>query len=46
MTAKRKRLTAKTKFNIFLNTRAKDAPVGKFLREYGLHLADLKKKKL
>ena len=43
MTERRKRLTAKTKYNIFLMTRAKDAPVGEILREYGLHLVDLKK---
>lgn len=40
--ANKKRLTAKIKFDIYLKTRSKDAPVGEILREYGLHLSDLK----
>jgi len=42
MPDKKKRLTAKTKFDIYLKTRPKDAPIGEILREYGLHLSDLK----
>lgn len=42
MPNKKPRLTAKVKFDIYLQTRAKDAPVGEILRKYGLHLADLK----
>ncbi|MCK4260580.1 MAG: hypothetical protein KAX49_16505 [Halanaerobiales bacterium] len=42
MTERRKRLTAKTKYNIFLKTREANAPIGEILREYGLHLSDLK----
>jgi hypothetical protein len=37
MADKRKRLTAKTKFDIYLKTRPKNAPVGELLRKYGLH---------
>jgi hypothetical protein len=43
MTERKKRLTAKTKFEIYLKTRATDAPIGEVLREYGLHLNDLRK---
>lgn len=39
---KRSRLTAKKKFEIYLATRGKDAPVGEILREHGLHLSDLR----
>lgn len=39
---KQRRLTAKTKFEIYLRTRGENAPVGEILREYGLHLSDLK----
>lgn len=39
---KRKRLTAKKKFEIYVKTRDEDAPVGEILREYGLHLSDLR----
>jgi hypothetical protein len=39
---KQRRLTAKTKFEIYLRTRDENAPVGEILREYGLHLSDLK----
>jgi hypothetical protein len=37
-----KRLTAQMKFKIYLETRAKDAPIGEILRRYGLHLKDLR----
>ena len=37
-----KRLTAQMKFKIYLETRAKDAPVGEILRRYGLQLKDLR----
>ena len=40
--AKGKRLTAKKKFEIYIKTRGEDAPVGEILREYGLHLSDLR----
>lgn len=39
---KRPRLTAKKKFEIYLETRGEDAPVGEILRKYGLHLSDLR----
>lgn len=39
---KQRRLTAKTKFEIHLITRDENAPIGEILREYGLHLSDLK----
>lgn len=42
MADRKKRLTAKMKFDVYLKTRDKDAPVGEILREYGLHLSDLK----
>lgn len=38
----KKRLTARRKFEIYLATRAEDAPVGEILRKYGLHLNDLR----
>ena len=34
---KRKKLTAKEKWQIFLETTAKDAPVGEILRRHGLY---------
>lgn len=40
--AKRPRLTAKKKFEIYLATRGENAPVGEILREHGLHLAELR----
>ena len=43
MSAKRRRLTVKAKFNISPNTWAEDATVGEILREYGLHPLILKK---
>jgi hypothetical protein len=42
MSKQKKRLTARRKFDIYLATRGKDAPVGELLREYGLHLNDLR----
>mgnify|MGYP006883723236 CR=1 FL=1 len=42
MADRKKRLTAQRKFQIYLETRPKDAPVGEILRKYGLHLSDLK----
>jgi hypothetical protein len=36
------RLTAQRKLELYLATRAPDAPVGEILREYGLHLDDLR----
>lgn len=38
----RKRLTARRKFELYLETRAKDADVGEILRRYGIHLNDLR----
>jgi hypothetical protein len=38
----KKRLTARRKFEIYLETRAKDAPIGEILRKHGLHLNDLR----
>ena len=37
-----KRLTAQRKFQVYLETRDPNAPVGEILRRYGLHLADLR----
>jgi hypothetical protein len=37
-----KRLTAKRKFEVYLATREKDAPIGEILRKYGMHLSELK----
>lgn len=37
-----KRLTAQKKFQLYLETRDPNAPVGEVLRRYGLHLADLR----
>lgn len=39
---KRPRLTAKKKFEIYLETRGENAPVGEILRQHGLHLSDLR----
>ena len=38
----RMRVTAKRKFELYLETRAKDANVGEILRRYGVHLNDLR----
>ena len=38
-----KRLTARIKFQLYLETRNPDANIGEILRRYGLHLADLRK---
>ncbi|MBL7072133.1 MAG: hypothetical protein ISS26_08230 [Candidatus Omnitrophica bacterium] len=40
---KRKKLSAPEKWRIFLETTAKDAPIGEILRRYGLYSADLTK---
>ena len=45
MTAKVKptqRLTAQRKLELYQATRAPEAPVGEILRQYGLHLDDLR----
>ena len=42
MEEKRKRLTARRKFELYLETRQKDANVGEILRRYGVHLNDLR----
>ena len=42
MEEKRKRLTARRKFELYLETRQKDANVGEMLRRYGVHLNDLR----
>ena len=39
----RKKLTAQEKWQIFLETTAKDAPVGEILRRHGLYSSDLTK---
>ena len=39
---RRPRLTAPRKFELYLATRAVDAPVGELLRQYGVHLDDLR----
>ena len=36
------RLTAQRKLELYLATRAPEAPVGEILRQYGLHLDDLR----
>ena len=36
------RLTAQRKLELYLSTRAPDAPVGEILRQYGVHLDDLR----
>jgi len=40
---RRKKLTAPEKWQIFLETSAKDAPVGEILRRYGLYSSELTK---
>src|SRR3989338_7911058 len=42
MDEQRKRLTAKRKLEVYLETRQKDANVGEILRRAGLHLNDLR----
>lgn len=37
-----RRLTALRKFELYLATRAPDAPIGELLRQYGVHLDDLR----
>ncbi|MBM3166653.1 MAG: hypothetical protein FJZ94_04320 [Chloroflexi bacterium] len=37
-----KRLTAQKKFELYLETRAPEAPIGEILRRYGLHLPQLR----
>ncbi len=39
--SRRKKLTAKEKWQIFLETSVKDAPVGEILRRYGLYSSEL-----
>ena len=39
---RRLRLTAARKFELYLTTRAPDAPLGETLRQYGAHLDDLR----
>jgi hypothetical protein len=39
---RRPRLTAARKFELYLATRAPDAPLGEILRQYGVHLDDLR----
>lgn len=38
-----KRLTARRKFQLYLETRNPDANIGELLRRYGVHLADLRR---
>ena len=38
----RPRLTAARKFELYLATRSTDAPLGEILRQYGVHLDDLR----
>ena len=38
----RRRLTATRKFELYLAARAPDAPLGELLRQYGVHLDDLR----
>jgi len=42
MEEQRKRLTARRKFELYVETRQKDANVGEILRRYGVHLNDLR----
>jgi len=37
-----KRLTAQKKFELYLETRAPEAPIGEILRRYGVHLPQLR----
>lgn len=41
-TEKRPRLTAARKMELYLATRSPDAPLGEILRQYGVHLDDLR----
>jgi ATP/maltotriose-dependent transcriptional regulator MalT len=41
-TERRPRLTAARKFELYLATRLDDAPLGEILRQYGVHLDDLR----
>ena len=41
-TESRRRLTAARKFELYLATRAPNAPLGELLRQYGVHLDDLR----
>ena len=41
-TERRPRLTAARKFDLYLTTRLPDAPIGETLRQYGIHLDDLR----
>lgn len=43
MGEQRKRMTAKRKLEVYLETRQKGANVGEILRRYGLHLNDLRR---
>jgi len=43
MVAGKKRMTAKRKLEVYLETRQEDANVGEILRRYGLHLNDLRR---
>ena len=43
MDEQKKRMTAKRKLEVYLETRQKDANVGEILRRYGLHLNDLRR---
>lgn len=38
-----KRLTAQRRFQLYLETRKPDAPIGEILRRYGVHLSDLRR---
>jgi transposase-like protein len=38
-----KRLTAKRKFELYLEIRAPEAPIGEILRRYGVHLPQLRR---
>lgn len=43
MDEQKKRMTAKRKLEVYLETRQKDANVGEILRRYGLYLNDLRR---
>lgn len=43
MEAARQRLTARRKFQVYLETRAPGANVGEILRQFGLHVNDLRR---
>lgn len=40
---RQKRMTARRKFEVYLETRQKDVSVGEILRRHGLHLNDLRR---